>query len=90
MVEIKVKQEYENLDKNNFEQVCDLVDRIVVDIWITSQLEKNPFWHDELKMAIIKDYMINLINPYLLDFDSKWVLEILLASLNIKSIMLKY
>lgn len=70
MVEIKVKEEYATLDKNNFEQVCDLVDRIVEDIWITSQLEKNPFWHDELKMAMIKDYMIDLINPDLLDFDS--------------------
>jgi len=32
----KLKKEYENLDKNNFDQVCDLVDRIIQDIWITS------------------------------------------------------
>ena len=70
MVEVKVKQEYSTLDKNNFERVCDLVDRIIEDIWTTSKLEKNSVWQDELKMAMIKDYMIDLINPDLLDFDS--------------------
>ena len=70
MVEVKIKKEYENLDKNNFEQVCDLVDRIIQDIWITSEQETDPEWQDELKMAMMKDYMIDLINPDLLDFDS--------------------
>jgi hypothetical protein len=70
MVEVKVKKEYENLDKNNFEQVCDLVDRIIEDICTTSEQETNPEWHDELKIAMMKDYMIDLINPDLLDFDS--------------------
>lgn len=70
MVEVKVKQEYQNLDKNNFEQVSDLVDRIVEDIWKTSSQETDPIWQDELKMAMIKDYMFDLINPDLLDFDS--------------------
>ena len=70
MVEIKVKQEYETLDKTNFEQVNNLVDRIIEDIWITSKLETNEGWQDELKMALVKDYMFDLINPELLDFDS--------------------
>jgi hypothetical protein len=70
MVEVKIKQEYSTLDKNNFEQVCDLVDRIITDIWTTSKLEVNTKWQNELKMAMIKDYMIDLINPDLLDFDS--------------------
>lgn len=70
MTEIKVKQEYQTLDKTNFDQVCDLVDRIVENIWITSTQEIDPIYHDELKMAMIKDYMIDLINPDLLDFDS--------------------
>jgi len=69
MVEIKVKKEYKTLDKNNFEQVCDLVDRIVEDIWLTSKLETDPEWQDELKIAMIKDYMVDLINPDLLDFN---------------------
>ena len=70
MVEIKVKTEYETLDKTNFDQVCDLVDRIVEDIWRTSKLEVDDDWQDELKMALVKDYMFDLINPDLLDFDS--------------------
>lgn len=71
MVEIKVKKEYETLDKNDFEQVCDLVDRIINDICTTSQLENNPEWQDELRVAMIKDYMIDLINPDLLDFEEE-------------------
>lgn len=67
---IEVKKEYQTLDKNDFERVCDLVDRIIEDIWSTSKLEKNPVWQDELKMALVKDYMFDLINPELLDFDS--------------------
>jgi hypothetical protein len=63
MVEVKVKKEYSTLDKNNFEQVCYLVDRIVEDIWLSSE-------DDEMLFAMIKDYMIDLINPDLLDFDS--------------------
>jgi len=70
MVEIKVKKEYQTLDKNNFQQVSDLVDRIVEDIWKTSKLEVGAKWQDELKMALVKDYMFDLINPDLLDFDS--------------------
>ena len=68
---IEVKKEYQTLDKNDFERVCDLVDRIIEDIWATSKLEKNSVWQDELKMAMIKDYMIDLINPQLLDFESE-------------------
>ena len=63
MAEVKVKQEYSALDKNNFDQVCDLVDRIVEDVWLSSE-------DDEILFAMMKDYMIDLINPDLLDFDS--------------------
>jgi hypothetical protein len=37
--------------------VCDLVDRIITDIWTTSKLEVDDEWQDELKMALVKDYM---------------------------------
>ena len=63
-MEVFVKEEYKTLDKNNFEQVCDLVDKIIEDIWETST-------DDECLDGIIKDYMIDLINPDLLDFDSR-------------------
>ena len=69
-MQVFVKKEYQTLDKTNFDQVCDLVDRIVEDIWRTSKLEVDTEWQDELKMALVKDYMFDLINPDLLDFDS--------------------
>jgi 5-methylthioribose kinase len=69
-MEIIIKKELPQLDRNDFEKVCEFVDNIVEDIWETSKLEVNEVWRDELKMAMVKDYMIDLINPDLLDFDS--------------------
>ena len=68
---VNVKKELAKLDRDDFTKVCYLVDKIVRDIWITSQAESNAKWCDELKMAMIKDYMIDLINPDLLDFDKE-------------------
>jgi hypothetical protein len=68
---VNVKKELAKLDRDDFTKVCYLVDKIVRDIWITSQAETNAKWQDELKMAMIKDYMIDLINPDLLDFDKE-------------------
>jgi hypothetical protein len=68
---IDVKKELTNLDKSDFIKVCNLVDKIITDIWITAKQEKNEKWRDELKIAITKDYMIDLINPDLLDFDKE-------------------
>lgn len=68
---VNVKKELAKLDRDDFTKVCYLVDKIVRDIWITSQAETNAKWQDELKMAMIKDYMIDLINPHLLDFDKE-------------------
>jgi len=62
-MQVFLKKEYQTLDKNNFDQVCDLVDRIVEDIWLSSE-------DYEMLCAMMKDYMIDLINPDLLDFDS--------------------
>jgi 5-methylthioribose kinase len=69
-MKIIVKKELPQLDRNDFEKVCELVDHIVEDIWTTSKLEVDEVWRDELKMAMVKDYMIDLINPDLLDFNS--------------------
>jgi hypothetical protein len=68
---IDVKKELTNLDKSDFIKVCNLVDKIITDIWITAKQEKNEKWRDELKIAITKDYMIDLLNPDLLDFDKE-------------------
>jgi 5-methylthioribose kinase len=69
-MEIIVKKELPQLDRKDFEKVCEFVDHIIQDIWETSKQEVNEVWRDELKIAMVKDYMIDLINPDLLDFDS--------------------
>ena len=40
---IDIKKELANLDKSDFIKVCDLVDKIITDIWITSKQEKNKY-----------------------------------------------
>ena len=66
---VTVKEELPSLDRNDFYAVNKFVDRIIKDIWATSKQEINDKWRDELKMAMVKDYMFDLINPDLLDFD---------------------
>jgi hypothetical protein len=66
---VTVKEELPSLDRNDFDAVNKLIDRIIKDIWKTSKQEINDKWRDELKMAMVKDYMFDLINPDLLDFD---------------------
>ena len=60
---INIKTELQNLDRNDFISVANLVDRIIKDIWDTAT-------DDDALDGLMKDYMIDLINPELLDFDS--------------------
>ena len=60
---MNIKTELQNLDRNDFIAVANLVDRIIKDIWDTST-------DDDCLDGLIKDYMIDLINPELLDFDN--------------------
>ena len=60
---INIKTELQNLDRNDFISVANLVDRIIKDIWDTST-------DDDCLDGLIKDYMIDLINPNLLDFNN--------------------
>jgi hypothetical protein len=63
---INIPKELANLDRNNFTKVCEFVDKIVEDIEeILTEIGQ------EEAIALTKDYMIDLINPDLLDFD-KW------------------
>jgi len=64
-MQIHIKEELENLDRNDFMAVVDLVDKIVYDL---SDLLIDV--GDEIMLAAAKDYMIDLINPDLLDFDN--------------------
>ena len=60
---VNIKKEFVNLDRNNFQDVCDLVDKIMEDIWVTAV-------DDDSLYGLMQDYMVDLINPDLLDFDS--------------------
>ena len=68
-MEVNIKKELETLDRNDFTQVCGLVDKIIEDVCSISKLENHPEWREELRIAIMKDYMIDLINPNLLNFE---------------------
>lgn len=62
-MEVNIKQELENLDRNDFMNVCDLADKIVSDLGnILVDMG------DECMLDATKDYIIDLINPDLLDF----------------------
>ena len=62
---VNIKTELGNLDRNDFMAVNDLVDRIIFDL---SDILVDV--GDEIMLAAAKDYMIDLINPELLDFDN--------------------
>ena len=64
-MEVNVKTELQNLDRDDFMAVSDLVDKIIFDL---SDLLIDT--GDEIMLAAAKDCMIDLINPDLLDFDS--------------------
>ena len=61
---VNIKKEFVNLDRNNFQDVCDLVDKIMEDIKETMGIDY------EMGLDLMQDYMVDLINPDLLDFDS--------------------
>jgi hypothetical protein len=65
MTEVNIKQELINLNRNDFMTVSQLVDKIIFDL--SDLLILNG---DEIMLDAAKDYMIDLINPDLLDFDS--------------------
>jgi hypothetical protein len=65
LMEVNVKTELQNLDRDDFMAVSDLVDKIIFDL---SDLLIDV--GDEIMLAAAKDYMIDLINPELLDFDN--------------------
>ena len=64
-MQVNIKKELRNLDRNNFTSVHNLVDLIISDL---SDLLVDV--DDEIMFDAAKDYMIDLINPDLLDFDN--------------------
>ena len=63
---VNIKEELQNLDRNDFMAVSELVDKIVFDL---SDLLVDV--GDEIMLAAAKDYMIDLINPDLLNMDNE-------------------
>jgi hypothetical protein len=65
LMQVNIKKELKNLDRNDFAAVHNLVDLIISDL---SDLLIDV--GDEIMLDAAKDYMIDLINPDLLDFDN--------------------
>lgn len=65
-MEVNIKTELAALDRNDFMAVCDLADKIVFDL--SDILTESG---DECMLDAAKDYIIDLINPDLLDFNSR-------------------
>jgi hypothetical protein len=63
---VNLKTELQNLNRDDFMAVSDMVDKIIFDL---SDLLLDV--GDEIMLAAAKDYMIDLINPDLLDFDNE-------------------
>jgi hypothetical protein len=63
---VNIPKELANLDRTDFTKVCELVDKIVADI----EEIITEIGHEEA-LDLTKDYMIDLINPDLLDFDKE-------------------
>ena len=64
-MQVHIKKELETLDRNDFDRTNILVNQIMEDI-------KETMGNDyEMGMGLIEDYLFDLINPKLLDFDSR-------------------
>ena len=63
-MEVKVKQELENLDRNDFDKATILVTQIMNDIKETMDDDY------DMGMSLIEDYLYDLINPDLLDMEN--------------------
>ena len=58
---VNIKEDLPKINKDDFTEVTDFVDRIVHDILT------NANNHVELIDSMMRDYMVDLINPELLD-----------------------
>ena len=62
---VNIKKELETLDRNDFDRTNILVNQIMEDIKETMGIDY------EMGMGLIEDYLFDLINPELLDFDKE-------------------
>jgi hypothetical protein len=64
-MEVNIKKELQSLDRSDYMAVSQLADMIIFDL---GDLLIDV--GDEIMLAAAKDYIIDLINPDLLDFDN--------------------
>jgi mRNA-degrading endonuclease RelE of RelBE toxin-antitoxin system len=65
LMQVNIKQELSKLDRNDFNQVRDLIDKITEDI-------NDSYTHgNEYMLDVVRDYMFDLLNPNLLDFNNE-------------------
>jgi len=64
-MKVNIKEELEKLDRNDFNKVCNLVDKIIKDI---KEVTRDADMGNEIIFDMVIDYMIELINPELLKF----------------------
>jgi len=62
-MQVDIKKELETLDRNDFDRTNILVTQIMEDIKETMGIDY------EMGMGLIEDYLFDLINPELLDFE---------------------
>ena len=65
-MQVHIKKELETLDRNDFDRANILVTQIMEDIKETMGIDY------EMGLGLMQDYMVDLINPDLLDFDSRY------------------
>lgn len=62
-MQVNIKEELSRLDRHDFTAVCELAEKIVLDLGdILTEAG------DECMLDAVKDYIIDLVNPELLDF----------------------
>lgn len=63
-MQVTIKKELKTLDRNNFDEVAVFVSKIIEDIKDAMKID------EDMGLSLIEDYLFDLINPDLLDFDS--------------------
>jgi hypothetical protein len=66
LMQVNIKKELQSLDRNDYMAVSQITDMIIFDL-----ADLLIVGGDEVMLSAAKDYMIDLINPDLLDMDNK-------------------
>lgn len=64
-MQVDIKKELNSLDRNDFDRVAIFVSKIIEDIKDATKID------EDMGLSLVEDYLFDLINPDLLDFDSE-------------------